>query len=106
MDLMSRDADAENTDSMLRNSAKFIVPDLVENTTHIRSANGFSCQQISHVFLICIVCHVSNCPAVLTSRPPSQGQGHSVITQGQGQDIYKAKANLPTEVEIWRKPHS
>ena len=46
MDLMSRDADAENTDSMLRNSVKFIVPGLDENTTHIRPANGFSCRQI------------------------------------------------------------
>ena len=51
MDLMSREADAENTDSMLRNSVKFIVPDLVENTTHMRSANGFSCGQISQMHL-------------------------------------------------------
>jgi len=43
IDLMSRDADAEKTDSMLRNSVKFIVPGFVENTTHIRPANGFSC---------------------------------------------------------------
>ena len=51
MHLMSRAADAENTDSMLRNSLKFIVPGLPENTTHIRPANGFSCQYTSQTQL-------------------------------------------------------
>jgi len=40
---MSRDAEGENTDNMLRNSVKFIVPAVVENTMHMRLANGFSC---------------------------------------------------------------
>jgi len=54
MDLMSLEADAENTDNMLRNSVKFIVPGLDENTTHIRPANGFSCRQVSHTHLNCV----------------------------------------------------
>ena len=69
MDLMSRDADAENTDNMLRNSVKFIVPGFDENTTHIRPANGFSCRdKITSCTNISPICTVCNKKAQLTPR--------------------------------------